>query len=153
MRLQGKFLQERKVTIRCSDHEELQHAESLAKAFRVFVNRSAQYGDAWRKGGTLGALAKARTKVDRQEAVCEQWDEGIEGIDTDDCLDLVNYAVFAMRSIEEGNIEGTASLPSSSFCGSTSDFTSYVAQCILNQGHEGSHIGRNLLGNPIDWSS
>lgn len=87
-----------------------EHQDVLDEALAIYKERNARYGDAWRRSGWRGTLTDLRRKIERAwsflwHADPEQVD-GPDDIDVDDLMDIINYAVFSIRAIREGNRDG-----------------------------------------------
>jgi len=90
-----------------------EHKEILDEAFNTYMNRNYKYNDAWKQSGWRGALFDLRKKVERAwvhlfnaEVLEDQDKDFVEEPDVDDLIDSINYAVFAIRGIREGNRDG-----------------------------------------------
>lgn len=94
-----------------------EHMEVLDMAMRVYAERNAKYGDAWRRSGWRGTLTDLRRKIERawtflwHATPIPKPDEGEARIDVDpdhidDLIDIINYAAFSVRAIKEGNRDG-----------------------------------------------
>lgn len=94
-----------------SGHAELQkksHDEHLAillRANRVRESRNATYKDVWKNYGWRGCLTHLRTCAER--AFISLWGKQPGTVvKVDNLIDAINYAAFAIRSIEAGNRDG-----------------------------------------------
>lgn len=90
------------------------HAQILDRALEVYKERNETYKDNWKKQGWRGALFKLKLKVERAWEVL--WDEDPDNLDsdymarvTDDLIDAINNAAFAVAAVEEGNRDGKGS--------------------------------------------
>lgn len=95
-------------------------AELLAEALRIYGERNERYQDNWERGGWRGTLVRLRERVDRVWDVMWDADDDMPapGYDIpggrketraaakDDLLDLINFAVFTIRAMDEGNRDG-----------------------------------------------
>lgn len=87
------------------------HHAVLERALDVYAERNETYKDNWKKQGWRGALFKLKLKVERAWEVL--WDEDPNNLDpkymdlvTDDLIDAINNAAFAVRAVESGNRDG-----------------------------------------------
>jgi hypothetical protein len=83
--------------------ENLAHLEILLEAAEIFKERDEQYRGLWRRFGWLDSLFHIRHKAFRLFRKVEEGDTGWSPKDTDNALDLINYAVFAIRNGRDGN--------------------------------------------------
>jgi hypothetical protein len=131
---------------RQTDDDTQRLRDVFTKARLIVDRRSNTYGDAWRASGALGAIAKARSKLDRVEAVLRNGEVSNGALDAaiDDLLDGINYQAFAYLSIREGNIEGQTEQARCSWsrCGATAHLPS-LTNCLLQAGHNHSHAARH----------
>jgi hypothetical protein len=92
-----------------SDHEANPQYEVLWQAFTKYQERSEQYigDDPYGNGGYRAQIVEMQKKLDRL------WihfnDEDISNHDKieDDAIDLINYVVFFLRLLREGNRDGS----------------------------------------------
>lgn len=84
----------------------LGHQEVLNRAMSLHMERNSTYNDTWRRSGWRGNLVKLRTKVERAWDVLWPADDGVHTHDVDDLLDIINYCVFIIRLVEEGDRDG-----------------------------------------------
>lgn len=88
-----------------SDHDV--HFAVLAEAQVIYVDRDFKRGDLWRTRPPSHKLEMAREKLDRAEYVYKlipgspKFDE-LHAEFEDSLLDLINFAVFAIRQVREG---------------------------------------------------
>jgi len=71
----------------------------------IFVDRNALRGDLWRKFPPSDKIRELRERVMRVERLATidwQVQEGREAAIADECLDIINYAVFLIRQTREG---------------------------------------------------
>ncbi len=83
------------------------HSQVLLRALDIYANRNERYKDNWRRFGWRGLLFRIRERAER--AWDDLWDgnpEMREAISDDDLIDLINFAAFAVRAIDEGNRDG-----------------------------------------------
>ncbi len=125
-----------------------EHDAVLREAMALYKQRDEQYGDAWRRSGAYGQAMRARDKVARVVGAVESG-----GRWTEDALDAINHLTFAIRCQREGNMTGDEPRRFNSFCSSKATMLSGCppdTACILHEGHELQHIGRDS-GNHI-WT-
>lgn len=82
-------------------------------AMTIFQERNARYGDLWKEYGWRGNLLHVQSKAARVRRVW--WDghriqvpdlgTAVDHLqsDLDDAYDLLNYTVFFIRNVEDGN--------------------------------------------------
>lgn len=87
-----------------SSDEAMGQAEVLLDALDVFNEREKRYGSLWRTAGWRGVLIDLKKKTERTWR--EYW-LGSAPADVDSPLDLINYAAFFIRSVREGNEQGS----------------------------------------------
>lgn len=78
------------------------------RSMRLFEERNKKYGDLWKEYGWRGNLLHVQSKAARVRKVW--WDQATQppgDQDLDDAFDLINYAAFFIRNVEEGNELGT----------------------------------------------
>jgi hypothetical protein len=90
------------------DAEARPHEEVLMRALTIHISRSKQYGQMWREYGWRGSLVHARSACERAWRMMQAHRGGVTETQrrkktVDDLLDLINYAVFTIRNIEDGN--------------------------------------------------
>jgi hypothetical protein len=95
----------------------------LMEALAVYKERNARYGDAWRRSGWRGTLTDLRRKIERAWSFLwsaeprdvvevQAWQDAdpkpidADPVDVDDLIDIINYAVFSIRAVREGNRDG-----------------------------------------------
>jgi hypothetical protein len=93
------------------------------EALAVYKERNARYGDAWRRSGWRGTLTDLRRKIERAWSFLwsaeprdvvevQAWQDAdpkpidADPVDVDDLIDIINYAVFSIRAVREGNRDG-----------------------------------------------
>ena len=84
---------------------EREHIEVLLRALRIYADRSVRYQDSWQRYGALGAAFFAKDRANRI------WDSlrravGFEHYNEEDALDIINSAVFCVRSARQKNYGG-----------------------------------------------
>ena len=84
-----------------------EHEQVLLKALAVYKERNAKYKGAWKEGGWRFSLTQIRGRIDRAWQLWNADPRHNETVKTDDLIDLINLAVFAIRNIEAGNRDGT----------------------------------------------
>lgn len=88
----------------------LDHFMVLMEALQTFAERERNYNGVWRQYGALSNLLRSATKIDR---LMEVWWHNPDGAGAlhkdglDDAVDLINYAVFFMRTARDGNLFGS----------------------------------------------
>jgi hypothetical protein len=87
-----------------SDLEE--HVAVLMNATAIAVERGKRYGDLWRHRGYLGNLLHMDSKHLRLMREFYENDSEIQQNQLDDAYDLINYTVFFIRNVEDGNERG-----------------------------------------------
>jgi hypothetical protein len=81
-----------------SDAENAQ-AHVLVEALAIYAERNPKYNDNWRRMGWRGVLIRIRERAERLWD--EMWDAPPKGVwDSDDALDLINFAAFMVRAVE-----------------------------------------------------
>lgn len=79
----------------------------FAEAMRLYEKRGKKYGDAWKDYGFQDCMFHCRSKMKRLGAVLQNIAAEVAGdLEIDDGIDLLNYAVFAMRNAMARNAEG-----------------------------------------------
>lgn len=81
------------------------HVNILMRANNVKERRNATYRDIWKTYGWRGCLTHFRTCAERSFVQWYNAEPGVTG-SVDNLIDGINYAVFAIRNIEEGNRDG-----------------------------------------------
>lgn len=77
------------------------HGNVLNEAQAVYAQRTAKRGELWRRMGMRGNLISMRICMERLWE--RYWTVDPEAdIDVDDALDLINFSVFLIRSLREG---------------------------------------------------
>lgn len=78
----------------------------LEQALFIYDERNKKYRDNWGRFGWRGCLFRIRERAER--AWDHLWDASDgDKHDVDDLYDLINFAAFAIRAIEDGNRDGT----------------------------------------------
>jgi hypothetical protein len=88
------------------DSEEAQRSV-MRRAVMIHVERNKLYHDNWRRFGWRGCLFRLRERTER--AWDGLWDAPAQEPPleiVDDLLDLINFAAYTIRAIEEGNRDG-----------------------------------------------
>jgi hypothetical protein len=85
------------------------------EALTIYDQRNAQYKDNWRRMGWRGCLVRVRERAERLWD--KLWDapprvagEAVmpyQPHDLDDAIDLINFCGFLIRSVREGDRDGT----------------------------------------------
>lgn len=85
--------------------------EVFIRAFAIYKEREKKYKEHWKRYGWRGALSELRKAAERawhllwnQEPISA--DIHVHEKDIDDLLDVINYAAFVVRAVEEGNRDG-----------------------------------------------
>lgn len=89
--------------------------EVLMRALKIYEERNEKYKDNWRRFGWRGCIFRMRERVERawdalwDHEIPDATDATINPADAsiDDLLDLINFAAFTIRAIEEGNRDGS----------------------------------------------
>lgn len=95
--------------IKTDDHTAHEHV--LDRAMLIYIDRDELRGDLWRTRPIRHKLEMIREKHDRIQRglymlrIRDSNDEAIKGAITDDALDIINFAAFVVRLIEEGQVE------------------------------------------------
>lgn len=84
----------------------------LAECLVIYSSRDGVYGAAWRQYGAVSNVLSMARKVDR---VMNEWWSSLlrgevsdrDGEELDDAVDLINYTVFFLRNVRDGNISGS----------------------------------------------
>lgn len=90
------------------DYAMIQHLGVFMRAMEVYSERNKSYKDNWKKMGWRGMLVRIR---ERQERLWDNFWNGepepanLDGLD--DAIDLINFAGFFVRAVDEGNRDGT----------------------------------------------
>ncbi len=83
--------------------DNLDHLGVLLCALKTYSDREVHYGGTWRDFGSLGQGLNLARKAKRAWKALSL---GSSDAACDDALDAINYAVFTIRCIAEGNIDG-----------------------------------------------
>lgn len=79
----------------------------LDHALRIYYIRNIHYKDNWRRFGWRGCLFRLRERTERAwDALWEQDSDAVPEAVKDDLYDLINFAAFTLRAIEENNRDG-----------------------------------------------
>lgn len=82
------------------------HLSVLLEALQIHETRKS-YGDIWRKYGALSNLLSVARKADRLMQIFWHGTGELTHKDSvDDAYDLINYAVFFIRNVTDGNLKG-----------------------------------------------
>lgn len=86
-----------------------EQVEVFAEALRIYANRRARYGDAWKQYGWMDSLFHMRNKMTRTDAeywrsVPEDYEQALARLDNP--YDLINYTAFFIRNVIDGNERG-----------------------------------------------
>jgi hypothetical protein len=108
----GKTIEQKALATNDSNIKQL---DVVLRALAIHDDRNVRYKDNWRRFGWRGCLFRLRERTERAwDALWEAPlppadDEKFEGQDAviDDLLDLINFAAYTIRAIEEGNRDGT----------------------------------------------
>lgn len=83
--------------VRVETQSELDQARILLDALLIYGKRNLEYKDNWRRMGWRGVLVRIRERADRLwDAWWEREQRAIT--DSDDALDLINFAAFMVRA-------------------------------------------------------
>lgn len=89
-----------------------EHRAVLERAMKIYEQREDKYQGIWREYGWRGSLMQARSCVERAwRTLWNAEPRHNETVKTDDLVDLINYVVFTIRNIEDGNRDGTWGYP------------------------------------------
>jgi ribosomal protein L20 len=94
------------------DPQSTDYDRVLYRAHEIYTERNTTYRDMWRTYGSRGALFQMRCAAER--AFRKLWSPKIlpaTSQHVDDLLDTINYAVFAIINLEDGNRDGTWEYP------------------------------------------
>ncbi len=86
------------------------HFAYLMKALKIHNERARGYGSSWKDLGGLSNLLQMIGKTNRLKKLW--WTsggtvpEGFLGDPLDDAIDIINYSIFFVRCVEEGNLYG-----------------------------------------------
>lgn len=84
----------------------VQHMAVLIEAHTLFLNRSMTRGDMWRSFPPSDKIRELRERVGRIETARNYGDpEVVAKTIREDAVDLINYATFLIKQIDEGNRE------------------------------------------------
>jgi hypothetical protein len=89
-----------------------EHQKVLMEALDIYRHKNPVYRDAWRTYGWRGSLMQLRSCCERAWRVL--WPAAPHSgalPKVDDLLDLINYAVFTIRNVREGNRDGLWDYP------------------------------------------
>jgi hypothetical protein len=85
-----------------------EQARVLQMALKIYSDRNIRYKDNFKRFGWRGCLFRLRERSER--AWDDLWDADVDGVlHTDDLIDLINFAAFTVRSIQEKNRDGEGS--------------------------------------------
>lgn len=91
--------------------DNLDQLNVLVECLVIYSGREDVYGAAWRQYGAVSNVLSMARKVDR--VMNEWWTSLIrgevrdrDGEELDDAFDLINYTVFFLRNVRDGNISG-----------------------------------------------
>lgn len=88
--------------------ERQEHQDVLDEAAELFDERDAIHHGAWKADGAQGSLEHIRHKLTRLRQLNRGGDDRMNREQEDqfceDALDLINYAVFAIRNVRDGRI-------------------------------------------------
>ena len=91
-------------------HSDPRHAEvfrTMMEAFFVYLEREEKYGSNWKQFGWRGSIVQIMGKAQRIRSVFwRPHPEEIQNLDRDDLVDIINYAVFAICNLKNGNEYG-----------------------------------------------
>lgn len=93
--------------------ENLDQLAVLLAALKLFDERNRTYRNIWETYGALSNLLRAATKVDREMEIWWHSSGGPSGNPLlhkealDDAFDALNYLVFFIRCVRQGNITGS----------------------------------------------
>lgn len=81
------------------------HLSVLDGAYLVYIEKDAQRGDMWRQFPVEDKIRELRERVTRLEALSDRSEIKIETkhqLMIDEGVDIINYAVFMIRQLQEG---------------------------------------------------
>ena len=90
------------------NNDEYQHINVLIEAFDLFRDRSLLRGDMWRKFPARDKVRELRERVTRIETALnmvgysQTLPEGHRAGIRSDAVDIINYAAFLVKQIDEG---------------------------------------------------
>lgn len=85
-----------------------EQADKFMEALVIFVQREEKYQDGWRARGWLGNTCDILRKTTRIRSMFWDGDHDPEEVgNSDDVVDLMNYCVFFLRNVDEGNRTGS----------------------------------------------
>lgn len=93
------------IVIPYSSPDEAQHLEVLISAYQLFRDRSQVRGDMWRMFPAEDKIRELRERVSRIEVARNFRQSGSEvRLKTirSDAVDIINYATFLIKQIDEG---------------------------------------------------
>lgn len=87
-----------------------QHLDVLMEAHRLFLDRSQVRGDMWRQFPPSDKVRELRERITRVESafpmmqmeLVQPQNSSIAGIIRADALDIINYAAFLIKQLDEG---------------------------------------------------
>lgn len=87
-----------------SDPDEAQHLRVLLEAMELFKGRSAMRGDMWRRFPASDKIRELRERVSRIEVArnFQRDPETTRRTIREDAVDIINYAAFLIKQIDEG---------------------------------------------------
>lgn len=90
----------------------IKQGEIFVRALQVYAERNERYNDNWKRMGWRGLLVRIR---ERSERLWDRyWDEPrvvvktggtVIAHDADDAVDLINFAAFLVRALEQGETD------------------------------------------------
>lgn len=94
------------IVIPYSSPDEAQHLEVLINAYQLFCDRSQVRGDMWRMFPAEDKIRELRERVSRIEVARNfrqaSSAEFRRGTIRSDAVDIINYATFLIKQIDEG---------------------------------------------------
>lgn len=78
----------------------------MVEALKLFQERNARYNDLWKRDGWLGNVFQMTHKASRIRRLFFDQLVGVETPDPDDAFDLINYSIFFLRCLRDGNRTG-----------------------------------------------
>lgn len=81
------------------------HLAVLDAAFLLYIEKDGQRGDMWRQFPVGDKIRELRERVTRLEALADRSEVKIDVKHTlmiEEGLDVINYAVFMIRQLQEG---------------------------------------------------
>jgi|KBSMisStaDraftv2_1062788.scaffolds.fasta_scaffold61294_6 hypothetical protein len=89
--------------------DQKRHLEILMQSYEIYTDRDRMRGDMWRSRPIYHKFEMMREKTDRAEKALDRMDPAVVVEDEelvkefiDSLLDNINFAVFAIRELEEG---------------------------------------------------